>query len=319
MQGILGNQEMDGKMKNLIPQQTQQYFNQIYSDLSRDQLKVLNDILDEIFLKIGFVPDIANSNKIVNKVQTIFREKTAKLSKYDQVVLKQSLVAKLALNLPTIVENMNLPKSILSLYHDAFSRVADKLKNSLDVQNNLTLRISNLHFLLGFYVPCGTYVVDMSFKINFRGVIYTVLRSKKLGAFIRYIQAKGAGRWLKTHVDMNYLDEFNEKGRDECFLRIAELLERRNDIRGMVGTSWYFDPQLEKISPHLTYLRQLPLERGAFLLRHRTEQLDIENAIKKSKTRRRLYQEKKYIPQLYSIIWPRKDLIRWAEQARRIK
>jgi hypothetical protein len=115
------------------------------------------------------------------------------------------------------------------------------------------------------------------------------------------------------------LNDFNERGWDNCFLRIAELLERKKDIRGLVGTSWFYDPQLLKISPRLAYLRQRPLERGAFLLRHRTGSVDIENATMKSETRLRLYQEGKYTPIVLSIVWPRKDLICWADQARRGK
>ena len=98
------------------------------------------------------------------------------------------------------------------------------------------------------------------------------------------------------------------------YLRIAELLERQQDIRGMVGTSWFYDPQLLEISPCLAYLQQRPLERGAFLLRHGTGLFDIEHATMTSKTRHRLYQEGKYTPIVYSLLWPRQDLISWAEQ-----
>lgn len=309
-------------MKNLIPQQTQQYFNQIYSSLSRDQLKVLNDILDEIFLKIGFVSNIANSHEIVKQVQTIFREKTATFSDNDKVVLKRSLVAKLVLNLPVILEKMNLPKSIIDLYPDAFRGVANKLQDTTAEPHSLTddFLLRDLRFALGLSIPCSPFFVDMNLRIRFSRVIYEVLRNGDLNNFIRYVYAKGYGPWFRLHLDARCLEDYNEKGRDESFLRIAELLERRDDIRGIVGTGWLYDPQILEISPHLAYIQKRFIERGAFrLIGHSPTQRDIEFAIEKSKTRRRLYQEKKYIPKIYSIVWPRKELICWAEQARRIK
>jgi hypothetical protein len=81
----------------------------------------------------------------------------------------------------------------------------------------------------------------------------------------------------------------------------------------MVGTSWFYDPHLLQISPHFAYLQQRPLEGGAFLMRHRTGRFDIEHATMTSRTRRRLYQEGKYTPMCYSLLWPRKDLIFWAK------
>ena len=96
---------------------------------------------------------------------------------------------------------------------------------------------------------------------------------------------------LLNESDVFALNEFNEQGWDKCYLRIADLLDLRKDIQGMIGTSWFYDPQLLEISPRLAYLQKCPLERGAFLLRHGTGHFDIEHATMTSKTRRRLYNE----------------------------
>jgi hypothetical protein len=306
----------------LIPQRTHQAFCQMFSGLPRDQINALSDMVDEILLKVGRGGEIVDYYAPVKEVEKIFLKKTANYSKDRQVILRRSLVAKMALNSPTIVEKMDLPKSILVLYPDAFDRLADHLKTNRDDPYDSTddFFLKDIRFVLALSIPCSvTHVLDMISKVSLRSVILSLFRLRNVNAIIRYARIKGYGPWFRVHTDPRRLNDFSEQGWDNCFLRIAELLERKKDIRGMVGTSWFYDPQLLKISPRLAYLRQRPLERGAFLLRHRTGGIDIENATMKSETRLRLYQEGKYTPIVLSIVWPRKDLISWADQARRGK
>lgn len=309
---------MGENRKVLIPQETQQAFYQMLSGLQKDQLNVLSDIFDGILSKFARGTHSADFDAPVKKVEKIFLKKTAHFSKDDQAAVRRSLVAKLALNLPTIVEKMNLPGSILVLYPDAFGRLAYHLKNNRDDPYDLTDEFfrKDIRFVLGLSVPCGVAIADMVSKVPLRKVILSSFRSRNVSPVIRYFRARGYGRWFRVHVDPRYLTEFNEQGHDKFYLRVAELLEQQKDVRGYVGTTWYYDPQLLKISPHLAFLQLRPLERGAFMLRHRGGRDDIKYALMKSETRRRLYQEGKYTPISYSILWPRKDLISWAEQAR---
>jgi len=300
----------------LISQQAQQAFYELFSGLPRDRGTVLSDISGEILSKVGQGAQTADFLAPIKKAEKIFVKRTANLSRSEQAVLRRCLVAKLAFNLPTIVEHMNLPTSILALYPDSFGRVANHLRNNIGDPYDLTddFFLKDMRFILGLSIPCGAQVVDMLSSVSLSSVILSLFRSRNVIPAIRYFRVKGYGPWFRIHTESRYLTEFNEQGWDNCYMRIAELLERRKDIRGMVGTSWFYDPQLLEISPRLAYLQQRPLERGAFLLRHGTSRFDIEHATTTSKTRRRLYQEGKYTPICYSLLWLRKDLISWAEQ-----
>jgi hypothetical protein len=299
----------------LITKQAKQAFYQIFSGLPKHHGTVLSDICDEILSKIGRGAEAADFQAPVKKVETTILKNTANLSKNDKDVLKRSLVAKLALNLPTIVEKMDLPTSIIELYPDSFTRLADHLKNNRDDPYDLTddFFIKDIRFVLGLSIPCGAQIVDLISKVRLRSVLLSLFRSRNISAIIRYARVKGYGPWFRSHNESRYLTDFNELGWHNCYLRIAELLERRQNIRGMVGTTWFYDPQLIEISPRLAYLQQRPLEHGAFSLRHGTGIFDIKNATMKSKTRLRLYQEGKYTPICYTLLWPRKDLISWAK------
>jgi hypothetical protein len=113
---------------------------------------------------------------------------------------------------------------------------------------------------------------------------------------------------------MRYLEQFNFKGQNICYLRIAELLKANPTIQALVGESWFYDPKLKEISPRLNYLGRYPEENGAKIFRIITSESDIRLSTLKSKTRKRLFGEGKYKPCHHMLVWPRKQLINWAEE-----
>jgi nifR3 family TIM-barrel protein len=92
---------------------------------------------------------------------------------------------------------------------------------------------------------------------------------------------------------------------------VRRLLLAHLEVRGVVGTSWFFDPQLDAISPRLSYLRK-PLERGAFLVPGRSGAFDIASATVNSDARRQLFEQGHYMPVPQTLVWPRKELLLWA-------
>ena len=119
--------------------------------------------------------------------------------------------------------------------------------------------------------------------------------------------------WFRPHTEGRYLNEFNDAGWQDCYREIARLLERHPQIRGMAATSWFYDPALGEISPRLDYLRRLPMDHGALLVRHGTTPFDIHSATATSASRRALHEAGNYDPVCCSILWDRRDLIAWAK------
>ncbi len=248
-------------------------------------------------------------------VESIISHKTNDLFQSDQNLFRRSLIAKLALKLPLVINQMDLPESILKLYPEAFDRVSAHLINN----ENDTYNLSNdffdkdISFVLGVSVPAGAEVVDLKSYYKFLSIVRSLFRPGNVKAIVRFFRVGGTGPWFRIHVESRYLDYFNEPGWDACYLRIADLLEKNPSIRGMIGTSWFYDPQLLSISPRLAYLQKRPLERGAFMIRNRTTASAIQLSTLKSKTRRSLYQEGRYVPVEYSLLWPRKALISYGK------
>jgi hypothetical protein len=123
----------------------------------------------------------------------------------------------------------------------------------------------------------------------------------------------GLGPVFRVHIDERDMSEFDDAGCDRAYLRVAEMLRLYPAVKGAAGTSWTHDPQLDGLSPKLVYPRQLQLSHGAFMRHEGASEVITERALRKSGTRRRAYERGEYVPQAYTVVWARRDLLRWAE------
>ena len=127
---------------------------------------------------------------------------------------------------------------------------------------------------------------------------------------------KGTKPFYLMHVIHKCVEGFNQSEWLNCFHNIYDLLKINKGMKGWLGRSWYYDPELEKISPRLSYLRKLPEGNGAALFKIGSFQDDILNATAKSLTRKQLHIENRYLPTKYLIVWPRNEIFKWATTAR---
>lgn len=136
-----------------------------------------------------------------------------------------------------------------------------------------------------------------------------------LGKGLRVLVECGGFRpMLQIHTHTEYLDEFNEAGWEECYRTCAEIYSAHPEILGMFGGSWFYDPQLRKISPRLAYLMDTPCRAGAHLLLTDKEGDFVHDAIATSPSRRKLFEEGKYKPFRYTLVWSKRAQSQWAAE-----
>jgi hypothetical protein len=227
------------------------------------------------------------------------------------------LISSLALDLVDRLPSMDLPGGVLGNYRGTFRRLASFLNTadlgrywSGDDDFQKDLRLTG-----GYSVPCGAQDVDLYAQIGRRSGAKALVLHRQIRSGLRLL-ASGGPPWFTIHTDSRYTDEFDEPGWRRCYLLIAELLERRPDVKGVVGTSWFYDPQLPAISPRLAYLQTMPLSGGAYPVRHGPGAIHTERATATSPSRRKLVEDGSYVPICYSIVWPRAELIAWAGRQR---
>jgi hypothetical protein len=254
------------------------------------------------------------TSRAVRYLENYLPRRVPELGDFDRSDLRRVLIARLALTVPGRLKREDLPDSILGLIPERLDLLAAYLSRGSEEPYGPPGDdyLKDLKFVLLLSVPCGSSDLDLAARVPLSSVIASTFRSGDLSTSFRYLSSRGYGTWLRVHTDSRYLSQFNEVGRELCYRRVAEILLRRKHVRGLAGTSWYLDPSLQDISPHLAYLQRNPTRRGAFLLRHGTNPLDIDLATRTSRTRRRLYEAGEYTPVCYSFVWPRNAILSWA-------
>jgi hypothetical protein len=127
--------------------------------------------------------------------------------------------------------------------------------------------------------------------------------------FLKVLLFNGKKPYYRIHIHTPQLSKFTEENWIESYKQVAIMLKRNSTIKGLLRASWFFDPRIKTISPHLGYLHDLPKVNGAKLFRIGVD--DSGNAISTSKSRRKLYEEGHYVPTNYLLVWSRGDIIKW--------
>ena len=139
------------------------------------------------------------------------------------------------------------------------------------------------------------------------------------GRLLLFARAGGFRPYFEVHVHKLYQEEFNEEGRNECYRCCAELYDLHPEVLGMIGGSWFYDPAVAGISPHLAYLRTVPESGGARVLFVSYDDQAVANATATSAKRRALHAAGAYRPASWTLVWARRDQLAWARRSAVLK
>jgi hypothetical protein len=239
------------------------------------------------------------------------RGDTHTLENYHKMVL-----AYLIADFDNRIKGLRVPDSVLALLVLSFQKILAQLEyceGNFYLHSNELFR-KDLALCRLKLLPCGSENIDI-----YSGIPRSILFRNTLNQFAsctKFFILKGSGfrPWYESHWDRRLIRSFTQQDYDQCYLRIAELLELNPGILGMMGLSWWFDPALASISPDLTFLRKVPLDNGAQLFRVGTSADATRSAIQFSAERRNLYESGQYHPAIYLLAWARKDLLAWANR-----
>ncbi|WDE06956.1 hypothetical protein SG34_008730 [Thalassomonas viridans] len=254
----------------------------------------------------------AKPGTLVKYQSAAISKRLKELDTHDQETLKKVII------LSCILENWpdftlaNYSQSVLDEYEKVFNNIlancesdAGWSKKKIDVYWKELAMVRQIMF------PAGLLISERYSGFSSKQAIH--LNRLTTLSFLKFLALhKGNKGYYEIHLYAPEMRQFNEPGWNESYVRLAEMMKSHPEVKGMFGISWFYDPQLRDISPRLMYLQDVPLKNGARSFYLGDD--DTGNALSKSKSRMQLYQEGKYTPKSYLLIWPRKDMIAWADQ-----
>lgn len=203
-----------------------------------------------------------------------------------------------------------LPRSMGEIYAAEFKRIKALVNNDeafvFDWKNDLFAK--DMAICSGRILPVGPGLVEVS------GVPRSLVFQKGLIQFLKFsylllVKLKSPKPILEIHTHLANVENFNPKGWMRAYYLIAEILELNPQYKGVMRSSWFIDPFITGISPHLSYLLYFPVSHGAYYFYHSDEGRK-SGAFARSASRLKLYESGKYRPKTYYMIWPRQDVIK---------
>jgi hypothetical protein len=215
-----------------------------------------------------------------------------------------------------LVNTVPYPPAVRDLVRGEFDRIERAIASGPDAyfhHDQHALR-SDFRIVCFSRIPVGYVHIETSGlgrSLMLRGGVRQGLRFVRIWA-----RTGGLSPWFQSHMShdvssFNFLKVVNHDAQRHVYRNVAECLKLHPDHKGIVSTSWFNDPKLETVSPHLAHLRRFPLERGAYPFRSHAPRSD--HALANSVRRRKLEASGRYEPVNYSIVWPREALIAWAD------
>lgn len=208
-------------------------------------------------------------------------------------------------------DRAGLPESLLPYYRENLDRMLARAESgkAWATSSSHDVFIKDLGIVRMTLIPCASHLIFRTSGIP-RSLL---LRQRPLdvirGLSFVGLRSHGFAPFMENHVHTEMLQHFNAEGRETCYRLVADLLQRWPENRGLIGLSWYYDPVVPTISPHLAYLRTVPAEGGALFLPAGTGTDVVRGATSTSARRRAQYESGKYTPKRYLMAWAKRDIL----------
>lgn len=245
----------------------------------------------------------------------IFDERYGSSARAD---LLRKILSKLIEENESKIDELNYPNSVRALIHTEFQRIKNASSNSEDDDFDLKQHQARCDFRLACFgrVPVGVEHMEsggVPRSLCYRGGFVQFLN------FLRMFRQTGGFKpFYDIHIShgirpAGFLLLYSREAQAQVYRNVAACLQMNSQYRGLMASSWWYDPQLEQASPYLTYLREVMVQNGAFLFCYGRTSGSLNDALVNSPTRQKMYKEGKYTPASYTVVWPRDSLIAWAK------
>lgn len=128
--------------------------------------------------------------------------------------------------------------------------------------------------------------------------------------FLAWLSAKGNKPVCRLHIHLAEINGLTPNGWRTTCRQLAKLLLLNPKLKGIVGSSWFYDPAIASISPKLAFISELLSEMHASWFFSHIEDKN-SGAFNRSATRQQAFKDGIYQPKNFVIFIPRDRLLAW--------
>jgi hypothetical protein len=140
---------------------------------------------------------------------------------------------------------------------------------------------------------------------------------KRVAGLLSFVlmEMKGFSPALFTHVARHRPGRlvFLEKEIKKSYYRTIRSMELQPAIKGILSSSWFYSPEIGRVSPHLDWMPRFFEENGGW-----TSIMGIaphnSGVFSRSPERMQSFKNKEFTPKLGLVLWPRHAALDWAHR-----
>ena len=228
--------------------------------------------------------------------------------------LERFLLIQAALRTIDDVPELPVSTDVKRLFCDAFryfARVPNKRsRSSFEAGRSSFVSMCKIATLKRF--PAGEYEWEVSGLP--RSWLLRIQRNALPRVALFVARAKGFSPLFYPHLGVLRPKRIMlvESEINRSYYRMAQSLAMQPGVKGLIASAWFFSPDISRVSPHLAWLAQFFLDNGGIVANMGAAGPEASGVLSRSNKRKELYQAGQLHPTLGLVLWPRKQMLRWA-------
>jgi hypothetical protein len=231
--------------------------------------------------------------------------------------VRATLAALVAEHEPRI-SAQHVPDTVKRLIQREYARIDKGLTSAPDADYDLARHSMRSDFRIVAFgrIPMGVEHIEMGGVP--RSLLWKGGAAQSLRVARALLAAGGAAPFYSAHLTHGikpwaFLMAYTAHAQAAWHRNVAECLRMNPRVRGLIASSWLYDPALVRVAPHLVFLREGSLAHGAILATRGPTEGSRAFAVANSPERAKLVESGAYRPASFSVIFTRDALLRWAD------
>ena len=196
---------------------------------------------------------------------------------------------------------------------DSFHRILKFLNRGgeISLQLNTDAYAKELAICLHRLIPAGGQMLDPGSGIPRRFFFTRPFLSSVRAALYILRNSRGVSPFCELHTNVFMRHYFSAEGWEYCFRLLPAVFRSYAKLRGLMASSWIFDPKVAEISPNLEFVRATGLRWGGRFIRINLA-ANPTDALAMSPKRKALFENGDYVPTVYALLLPKSAILRHA-------